>query len=308
MNRSFLLLSVIFATLATSLGAAEFSLLPLGDSITDGNPSGGYRAKMMADLTAAGHTVHLLGSQTMDPEKAAPSLRAPHDGLRHEGHGGWRIDQLDTHLDGNADVDASGHGGYFLTGGHGTGRKAIRPDFITLLAGINDVNQCFGSKEKAAERMDEAEILALLQERMRSLITRLHELSPESEILLGTVLPYANGLLNEQATGATAEQCRAWAKQDGVSPAQQAGVNHFVIVFNRWLAGSFVPEMQDAGVPITLVDQYRNFILDDGSVRGWGPEAPDGFGDYGLHPNPYGYGLMGETWARAIEKVLSANH
>jgi lysophospholipase L1-like esterase len=152
--------------------------------------------------------------------------------------------------------------------------------------------------------MNEAEILALLQGRMHSLVTRLHELSPESHLLLGTVLPYANGLLNEQATGATAEQRRAWAKQDGVSPAQEAGVNHFVIVFNRWLAGSFVPEMQDAGVPITLVDQYRNFILEDGSVRGWGPEAPDGFGDFGLHPNPYGYDLMGETWARAIEKVL----
>lgn len=301
---TFRLLPALVVVLATTLGAAEFTLLPLGDSITDGNPSGGYRSKMMADLTAAGHTVHLLGSQTMDPEKASPSLKPPHDGLRHEGHGGWRIDQLDEHLDGNTNIDAGGNGGHFLTGGHGTGREVIRPDFITVLAGINDVNQYFGSREQAKAVMKEDEILPLLQKRMTSLVTRLHRMSPDSHLLLGTVLPYANGLLDDRVTGATETQRRAWAKEDGVNPAQEAGVNHFVIRFNRWLAGTFVPEMQEAGIPITLVDQYRNFILEDGSVRGWGPEAPDGFGDFGLHPNPYGYDLMGGTWARAVEAVL----
>src|ERR1700722_5159604 len=42
-------------------------------------------------------------------------------------------------------VDPSAHGGYWLEGGHGTGRAAIRPQFVTVMAGINDINQFIGN-------------------------------------------------------------------------------------------------------------------------------------------------------------------
>lgn len=291
--------------LAGSAAAAEFSVLPLGDSITDGNPYGGYRAKMVADLTGAGHTVHLLGSQTMaDGDHVAASLRAPHDGRHHEGHGGWRIDQLDASLDGATHFDAGGHGGHFLTGGPGTGRTEIHPDMVLLLAGINDINQYYGAKEKAGEPMDAKELRPILQKRITSIVGRLHALRPRAQILLGTVIPYANGLLKEEITGATEARRKIWAKEDGVSPEQELGVNHFVLLHNRWLRDEFVPRQRARGVKITLVDQYRNFILVDGTVRGWGPDAPNGYGDFGLHPNQAGYDLMGATWAEAILEIV----
>lgn len=292
-------------SLTGSVFAAKFSILPLGDSITDGNQYGGYRARMLADLTAAGHTVRLLGSQTMsDDERTAASLRPPYDGLRHEGHGGWRIDQLDASLDRATNIDAGGHGGHFLTGGHGTGRAEIHPDIVLLLAGINDVNQDFGAKEKAGKPMDAKELLPILQKRVTSIVDKLHALRPRAHILLGTVIPYANGLLNAEITGATESRRRAWAEKDGVSPAQEAGVNHFVILYNRWLREEFVPQQRARGVKITLIDQYQNFILADGTVRGWGPDAPNGYADFGLHPNQAGYDLMGATWAKAILEIV----
>lgn len=284
--------------------AKEVSILPLGDSITAGNGYGGYRARMATDLTAAGYTFHLLGSQIMSSGgETAPSLRPPRDGLRHEGHGGWRIDQLDANLNGNTNVDAGGRGGYFITGGHGTGRSAIKPDVICVLAGINDINQNYGQKEAARQRMSDTELLPILKSRMTSLIGNLHTLTPDSHILLSNVIPYANGLLNDQITGATASQRRVWGQFDGVSPEQELGVNHFVVLFNKWLKDDFIPTQQAAGVEITLVDQYQNFILPDGKVRGWGTKPGDGYADFGLHPNQFGYDLMGATWAKAIQAV-----
>lgn len=308
-SKSAILLAALtfWLTFIAPVSAAEFSILPLGDSITDGNTYGGYRAKMMEDLTSAGHTVHLLGSQTVPAEHAAPSLRPPHDGLHHEGHAGWRIDQLDAQLDGNQDVDQSGNGGYFITGGHGTGRDAIQPDYILFLAGINDINQYYGSKEKTGEQMDSDELLPILQQRVTSIVDRLQKLTPRSHILIGTVIPYANGLLNEQITGATKEQREIWSREDGVTPEQEAGVNHFVILYNKWLEEEFVPAQQAKGVKISVVPTYENFILPDGTVRGWGPEEPNGYSDYGLHPNQFGHDLMGATWARAVLEQVATN-
>lgn len=294
---------LLFASLAVA-SAAEFTVLPLGDSITAGNDHGGYRAQMMEDLTKAGHTVHLLGSQTMkEGGETAKSLLPPHDGLHHEGHGGWRIDHLDGNLAGALNHDKSGAKGYFITGGHDTGRAAIQPDYITFLAGINDINQYYGDKSKAGQPMQAAEVLPILQARITALVTNLHALSPKSFLLIGTVIPYANGLLQDGITGATSEQRKTWAVQDGVTPEQEAGVNHFVILYNQWLKTEFIPAQQAKGLHITLVDQYQNFILPDGKVRGWGKEAPNGYIDFGLHPNQTGYDLMGDTWAKAIIKI-----
>ncbi|WP_197528685.1 GDSL-type esterase/lipase family protein [Aeoliella mucimassa] len=287
--------------------AAEFSVLPLGDSITAGNGFGGYRAQLGTDLTSQGHTFHLLGSQVMqDGGETSAALRAPYDGLHHEGHGGWRIDQLDANLNGNTNADASTNGGYYITGGNGTGRDPIYPNYALVLAGINDVNQYFGQKSDAGQQMDADELLPILQGRVTSLVDNLSTLRPDTRIMLSNVIPYANGLLNDQVTGATTAQRQIWAAEDGVSAEQEHGVNHYVILYNKWLANEFVPAQQAAGVNIELVDQYQNFLMPDGSVRGWGPDEPNGYADYGLHPNQFGYDLMGATWAAAINQHLIA--
>src|SRR5262245_10565633 len=66
-------------------------VMPLGDSITDGfNVPGGYRIGLWQRLAGGGYTVDLVGSGSGGP----PEL-GDHD---HEGHPGWRIDQLDANV------------------------------------------------------------------------------------------------------------------------------------------------------------------------------------------------------------------
>lgn len=163
--------------------------------------------------------------------------------------------------------------------------------------------EAVGQKEAAGQRMNSNELMPILQARMTSLVDNLHSLTPDSHILLRNVIPYANGLLKDTITGATTSQRQAWARLDGVSPEQELGVNHYVILFNRWLKEEFVPKQKAEGVKITLVDQYQNFILPNGKVRGWGTKPGDGYADFGLHPNQFGYDLMGATWAKAIQAV-----
>jgi lysophospholipase L1-like esterase len=65
--------------------------MPLGDSITDGfNVPGGYRINLWQRLAAGGHTVDLVGSGFNGPAELGD-----HD---HEGHSGWRIDQIDSNI------------------------------------------------------------------------------------------------------------------------------------------------------------------------------------------------------------------
>lgn len=75
---------------------APTRIMPLGDSITDGSSfdspdgSGGYRGRLHSLLTSAGYNVDYIGTQTVN------SSLVPDP--NHEGHGGWRIDQLDSNM------------------------------------------------------------------------------------------------------------------------------------------------------------------------------------------------------------------
>lgn len=296
----------------TAIAAADsVCIWPLGDSITAGW-DGGYRKPLMHALAEThGLTVTTVGSQT--DSNMPPGQQA------HEGHGGWKISQLNDNLLGHNAVDASSNGGYWLHGGHETGRGPIKPTVITLMAGINDLGAMIGSRPTTnaatpattrattrpmAERSDE--ILETLQTRLRTLVATLDENLPEATLLLGGCIPYNNGLLDETLTGATEAQRKVWAEQDGVSAMQEMGVNHWVILFNRWICDVYVPELQKAGKKVRYVDLYAKFILPDGSVRGWNNKEPEktngpaAYADYGLHPNRFGYGLIAEAWAEAI--------
>lgn len=68
-------------------------IMPLGDSITAGDNSykyGAYRAELWQLCQAAGWHVQFVGSKQSGP----PSLPNRH----HEGHSGWRIDQISAHV------------------------------------------------------------------------------------------------------------------------------------------------------------------------------------------------------------------
>jgi lysophospholipase L1-like esterase len=293
---------VIMTTTNLPLGGEPVSLLPLGDSITAGS-AGGYRKPLAQKLADVYHCpVTTVGSQT------DPSL--PPGPQAHEGHPGWRIDQLTDNLLGVNAVDAGAHGGYWLMGGHGTGRAAVHPTYVTVMAGINDLNQMIGNDPQSPMSSRSEQIQQTLQQRMQKLVATLTDTLPDSTILLGGCIPYANGLLNDKLTGATQANRAAWAKQDDVNPMQELGVNHWVVAFNKWLASTYVPELQKQGKKVYYVDVYSKFILPDGTVRGWNNKEPENtngpaaYADFGLHPNAFGYALMADAWAEAIDRPM----
>src|SRR5688572_13696765 len=66
-------------------------VMPLGDSITDGlTVPGGYRIGLWQRFVAGSYTVDFVGSGFN-----GPASLGDHD---HEGHSGWRIDQIDANI------------------------------------------------------------------------------------------------------------------------------------------------------------------------------------------------------------------
>ncbi|WP_312873409.1 SGNH/GDSL hydrolase family protein [Kibdelosporangium persicum] len=65
-------------------------IMPLGDSITQGDSNGGYRLDLGTKLRAAGRTIDFVGSMS-----TGPATMPDRD---HEGHPGWTIAQIDTNV------------------------------------------------------------------------------------------------------------------------------------------------------------------------------------------------------------------
>lgn len=129
------LLAVIFGAAVQT--AFALVILPLGDSITDGyQVPGGYRTELYERLTNAGVSFAFVGSQTDNP--TAPLTAGGQ--VHHEGHSGYRTDQIYNNLEGT-DGTAGNNGGYWIIGGNGTGRSAISPDIVLLHIGTNDRTQ-----------------------------------------------------------------------------------------------------------------------------------------------------------------------
>jgi lysophospholipase L1-like esterase len=97
-------------------------IMPLGDSITDGDGStdgGGYRRLLSRALAEAGQEVTFVGS-----------VRDEVAGLDHEGHPGWEINDLTGLVEG------------WLTG--------ARPDAVLLHIGTNDLGRALDLPEAPA--------------------------------------------------------------------------------------------------------------------------------------------------------------
>jgi lysophospholipase L1-like esterase/chitodextrinase len=142
---------------ATSPGSPvvfdNIAILPMGDSLTygyvnDGNPDneiGGYRRYLWERLRGDGITnVNFVGSQangisTIDRD--------------HEGHGGWRID----------DMEAAA-GGWL---------NASQPDIILLFAGANDIIQGYST--------------SLALSRMSLLLDKIHTFRPGARVIVANL-------------------------------------------------------------------------------------------------------------------------
>lgn len=131
--------------------------MPLGDSITEGyNLPGGYRTYLVPKLQVFNSHIKFIGSL----EDGPPTLL----NCQHEGHSGWRIDQINTYIK--------------------TWLNRNTPDIILLLIGTNDLVQNYQ--------------LNIINQRLNNLITDIWQTVPEVTIFIGTI-PVINELsINRQ--------------------------------------------------------------------------------------------------------------
>lgn len=124
-------------------------VMPVGDSITDGaGAPGGYRLPLYQLLTNAGFNVDFVGTLT---DNSAPGLADPD----HEGHSGWRIDQIDSIIQGVFD-------------------KIEDPDVILLLIGTNDYGQGYDT--------------AHATNRLETLVAHMAAYRPYAKIIVANLL------------------------------------------------------------------------------------------------------------------------
>ena len=149
-------------------GASSFSWLPLGDSITWGCGNGvlphepddgceadaaSYRIPVCQALEQANISITTLGSRSAGPASSPAAWRA------HEGHPGWRIDELAAIAPQWA---------------------ALAPQVVTFLVGANDCLQGDGAPTAIA--------------RMAALLNTTRSLLPaSSKVLVGSMLDVPDG-------------------------------------------------------------------------------------------------------------------
>ena len=140
------------AALRANVASAESNggvkVMPLGDSITDGLVvPGGYRIGLWQRFTAAGYKVDFVGSLSN-----GPASLGDHD---HEGHSGWRIDQIDANIVG------------WL--------NAQQPHTVLLHIGTNDILQ--------------NDDVANAPNRLSALIDHITATAPTAEVFVATIIP-----------------------------------------------------------------------------------------------------------------------
>ena len=210
------------------LGApTRASILPLGDSITDG-ASGGYRDQLFDDLTGAGWTFEFIGSAGGNPSTALTAASQ----VNHEGHSGYRIDQIVNNLSGN-DGTGGNNGGFWFN-------KGVQPDVTLLHIGTNDIGQRYnpGARGKSREKT----FLANLKTRLDSLVNQMTTARPNAHLLVAGIIPMnvtsGDRLLNDD-----------------------------VKAYNSYIQNTLVPKYQSLGRKVRFVDQYQNFVNTDGTIK-----------------------------------------
>ena len=147
------------------------TILPLGDSITQANASqNSYRRALWIKLEDAGYEVDFVGSL----DRNYPSVLPPNPDFDrdHEGHWGWRADELLSDLPG------------WLT--------SYTPDYVLLHAGTNDIFQ----KQSVSSTVED----------LKSIIDTLRDANPNVIILIAQLIPTTpNSFNNDQINLLNAE-------------------------------------------------------------------------------------------------------
>jgi lysophospholipase L1-like esterase len=142
-----LLLNFTFTSQAKAFEMLAPVIMPLGDSITNGTWGlyGSYREPLWQKMTELGYPAQFVGSL------ASGTFPQPH----HEGHPGWRIDQIRKSIDGWMNTS--------------------RPSLVLLMIGTNDIDQNY--------KLDQAPA------RLADLVDQIFVLKPDVKIILATIPP-----------------------------------------------------------------------------------------------------------------------
>ncbi|MFC7385214.1 FG-GAP-like repeat-containing protein [Sphaerisporangium rhizosphaerae] len=142
------------------LPPANLRIMPMGDSITrgvGGSPGGvGYRLGLLQRLQKDGHGVDYVGSL----DDGAGSI----SDTDHEGHHGWRIDQVDAVTE--------------------CAILSYLPNVVTLHLGTNDMSQNFDVGAAPA--------------RLARLIREITNVSRTTVVLVATLVPSLDGTINSR--------------------------------------------------------------------------------------------------------------
>ena len=172
---------------SASVLSPNLKIMPIGDSITVGYGGGitGYRGPLYTLLNPSASGFQFIGDSMVNPSTTVLMPSSPVDQRYHSGHGYYRIDDVTTNLDGlnlarynlhpDLDGNTNPNGGYWLTGGHETGRVALFPDAILLMIGTNDVG---------------SGLIAGAQARFETLLTTLTTLRPDARVFVARITPF----------------------------------------------------------------------------------------------------------------------
>jgi lysophospholipase L1-like esterase len=140
------------------------TVMPLGDSITDGyNVPGGYRIELEDLIEADGADVDFVGSLSNGP--------ADLDDHDHEGHSGWRIDQIQGII---------------------RPRMATYdPDVVLLHIGTNDIAQNYQVARAPA--------------RLRRLVQTIVDMSPDTLVAVASIIPISTAIYERKVVAYNAQ-------------------------------------------------------------------------------------------------------
>lgn len=138
--------------------AAPVKIMPLGDSITAGsNLPGAYRTRLWQRAAADGRQDDFVGTQNGGPAELADR--------DHEGHSGWRIEQIDAQV--------------------AEWARAAAPRTVLLHIGTNDITQDYDVANAPA--------------RLSSLIDHLTAAAPQADVFVSNIIPFGNPGVEERA-------------------------------------------------------------------------------------------------------------
>lgn len=154
------LVAMLLSVACVPMGAPQVAqsdkpmrIMPLGDSITQADSNhNSYRRPLWMQLRKAGYNVELVGSTQEHFQGSAPLADFDRD---HEGHWGWRVDQILEQIDAWA--------------------RSSQPDIVLIHLGTNDINQ--------------GQSLESTIEELRQLIQRLRNINPRLKTLIAQTIP-----------------------------------------------------------------------------------------------------------------------